>query len=97
MKRRAVSGVDLVAMEDRRLQRQLCHERDMNQVFERRCPSVPVTAVYQRGPCSPATFHTEAAWLQYLIKREHAKFNPAVRLDDCGARKSCHRPPLGRR
>ena len=83
MKPRATSGADLAAMEDRRLQQQLSHERDMNRVFERKCPGVKVTEQYQRGPCPPRTFFTEAERLRYLIKREHGKFNPAVRLPQC--------------
>jgi len=93
VKPRATSGADLVAMEDRRLQQQLSHERDMNRVFERRCPGVKVTDQYQRGACPPQTFYTEADRLHYLIKREHAKFNPAVRLTPHCVRSMCGQRP----
>jgi len=52
-----------------------------------------VTEQYQRGACPPQTFYTEADRLHYLIKREHAKFNPAVHLTPQCARPTCsHRP-----
>jgi len=93
VKPRATSGADLVAMEDRRLQQQFVHERDMNRVFERHCPGVRVTEQYQRGACPPRTFYTEADRLHYLIKREHAKFNPAVRLAPQCVRSTCGQRP----
>jgi len=92
MPRTPISGTDLVAMEERRLREQLCHERDMNRAYERRCPGARVTPEYQRGPCSPSSFYTEAGRLRHLIRLEFAKFNPTIRVDPCGTRRPCHEP-----
>ena len=97
MTSRATRGADLVAMEDRRLQQQLVHERDMNRAYERHCPGAVVTAQYRHGPCPPQTFYTEADRLHYLIRREHGKFNPAVRLKPECVRPSCGPRPISTR
>jgi len=91
MPRTPISGTDLVAMEERRLREQLCHERDMNRAYERRCPGARVTPEYQRGPCSPSSFYTEAGRLRHLIRLEFAKFNPTIRVDPCGTRRGSTR------
>lgn len=78
----AARGRDLVEQEDARLRDELRRERDSNRDFEHRCPQVPETACYRRGPLRPSQFYTTRDYLVACIKREHARFNPA----GCGRR-----------
>lgn len=68
---------DLVALEEAQLRRELANEEGMNRAFARRCPGMQETDCYQRSPLPAASFYTTSEHLRYLIRREHARFNPA--------------------
>ena len=60
---------------------QICRERRLNEVIERRCPNLKPTAEYQRGPlpASSPRFYSPVQRLTYLARREMGKFDPNVR------------------
>ena len=66
----------LVERAERRLAEELRREQESNRHFARRCPGVPETECYRRGPLPASRFYTVGDYQRYLIDREQARFNP---------------------
>jgi hypothetical protein len=65
------------ALQEAQLRRELAREQASNGAFAARCPGVPETECYRRGPFRSSEFYTVVDFLRASIKREHQRFNPA--------------------
>jgi hypothetical protein len=82
VKRSTFTPEAAAARAEREALRSYFHERELNQVIERRNPTLHATPAYAAGPISSwhPRWGSRAEYLRYRARREMGKYDPNVKF-----------------